>query len=136
MTIRRSVYGLIAGCSAYTRIHAAQWPGAFSSRGGSISAQAAMAVGQRVRRWQPGGGDRLVGHDELGLHGEGAGNADALALAAGELVGVAVDIIWVEANALEQLLHALLAILAAGEVMHAQRLAYDVAHGHAGIEGG
>ena len=33
-------------------------------------------------------GDRLVGDDELGLDGEGAGDADALALPAGELVGI------------------------------------------------
>ena len=37
------------------------------------------------------GRDRLVGDDELGREREGAGDADALALAAGELVGVAVD---------------------------------------------
>ena len=37
------------------------------------------------------GRDGLVGHDQLGIEGEGPGQADALALAAGELVGVAVD---------------------------------------------
>ena len=35
-------------------------------------------------------GDRFVADDELGLEGEGAGDADALALAAGELVRVSV----------------------------------------------
>ena len=37
------------------------------------------------------GRHRLVGHDQLGLEGQGPGQADPLALAAGELVGVAVD---------------------------------------------
>ena len=32
-------------------------------------------------------GDRLVGHEQLGVQGQGPGDADALALAAGELVG-------------------------------------------------
>ena len=33
--------------------------------------------------------DRLVAHDQVGLDGEGAGDADALALAAGELMRIA-----------------------------------------------
>ena len=36
------------------------------------------------------GGDGFVGDDELGTQGEGTGDADALALSAGELVGVAL----------------------------------------------
>ena len=36
-------------------------------------------------------GDRLVGDDQLGLQRQGAGDADALALAAAELVRVAVE---------------------------------------------
>ena len=35
------------------------------------------------------GGHGFVGDDEFGAQGQGAGDADALALAAGELVGVA-----------------------------------------------
>ena len=50
------------------------------------------------------GGDRLVGDDELGLEGERAGDADALALAAGELVRVAVVVLGVEPDELEQVL--------------------------------
>ena len=42
------------------------------------------------------GGDRLVADDELGLERERAGDADALALAAGELVRVAVVVLRVE----------------------------------------
>ena len=49
-------------------------------------------------------GDRLVGHQQLGAQGERPGDADALALAAGELVRVAVVVLRVEADDLEQLL--------------------------------
>ena len=48
------------------------------------------------------GRDRLVGDDQLRLDREGAGDADALA--AGELRQVAVDVLGVEADELEQLL--------------------------------
>ena len=41
-------------------------------------------------------GDRLVGDDQLGLQRDRAGDADALALAAGELVRVAVVVLGVE----------------------------------------
>ena len=45
---------------------------------------------------------------KLGLHGQRAGDADALALAAGELVRVAVGEVRVEADDAQQLLDALL----------------------------
>ncbi|CAM5491577.1 hypothetical protein SCANM63S_02430 [Streptomyces canarius] len=48
--------------------------------------------------------DRLVGHDDLRAQRESAGDADALALAAGELVGVAVDVLGVEADDVQQFL--------------------------------
>ena len=38
-------------------------------------------------------GHRLVGDDHVGLEHDRAGDADALALAAGELVGVAVQVV-------------------------------------------
>ena len=46
---------------------------------------------------------RLVGDDQLRLHGERAGDADALALAAGELVRIAVRGLGVEADQPQQL---------------------------------
>ena len=49
------------------------------------------------------GGDGLVGDDELGLQGEGAGDGDALALAAGELVRVALGVLGGEADLGEEL---------------------------------
>ena len=50
-------------------------------------------------------GDRLVGDDQLRPQRERAGDADALALAAGELVRVAVVVLRVQADELEQVLH-------------------------------
>ena len=44
------------------------------------------------------GGDGLVADDELGVEGERPGDADALPLAAGELVRVAMDVALVEAD--------------------------------------
>ena len=48
------------------------------------------------------GGDGFVGDDEFGVQGEGAGDADALALSAGELVGVAVEGGFVEPDSAEE----------------------------------
>ena len=54
------------------------------------------------------GGDRLVRDDELRPQRQRPGDADALALTAGELVRVAVVVLGVEPDQLEQLLHRLL----------------------------
>ena len=55
-------------------------------------------------------GDRLVGDDERRAQGQGAGNADALSLAAREGVRIAARISGVESHALHQLAHALVAV--------------------------
>jgi hypothetical protein len=55
-------------------------------------------------------GDRLVGHDELRLQRDRAGHADALALAAGELVRQAVVVLRVEPDERHELLDAQLAL--------------------------
>ena len=47
--------------------------------------------------------DRLVGDDQLRVQRERAGDADPLALAARELVRVAVDVVGRQADDLEQL---------------------------------
>ena len=57
------------------------------------------------------GRDGLVAEHQLGPQGEGAGDADALALAAGELVGVAVLEEAGEAHALHELLDPLVHLL-------------------------
>ena len=73
-------------------------------------------------------GDRLVGHEQLGLEGERAGDPDALALTAGELVGVPVVVLGVETHDLEQLPHPVEHLLLRHHLVHPQRGADDRAH--------
>ena len=71
-------------------------------------------------------GDRLVGDDQLRLQRERARDADALALAAGELVRVAVVVLGVEPDDVHQLLDAALALaLALLHPVDHERLADD-----------
>ena len=80
-------------------------------------------------------GDRLVADDELGVHSQGAGDADALALTAGELVRVAVGVLTVQADALEQGDDLVMTLLGVGaQVVDIDALADDVADGHAGVQ--
>ncbi len=79
--------------------------------------------------------DGFVADDEFGFHGEGAGDADALALAAAEFVGITPGVRGVQPDGLEQFGDALLAGgFASGERMNIQRLADDLLDGHARIE--
>jgi hypothetical protein len=48
------------------------------------------------------GGHRLVGHDELRMQRQGAGNANALALSSAEFVGEALQDRFVEADGAEE----------------------------------
>ena len=48
------------------------------------------------------GGDGFVGDDQVGLEGQGAGDGDPLALAAGELVRVLFELCGTEADPVEQ----------------------------------
>jgi hypothetical protein len=81
--------------------------------------------------------DRLVAHDELGLHREGARDADALPLATGELVRVAVHRVRPHPDLLEQLDDARLLVgPRLGELVDADRLADDLAHRHPRVEAG
>ena len=84
------------------------------------------------------GRDGLVADDERGVAGQGAGDADALALAAGELVGEAVGHRGVEADDAEELLDAssLCASPVHDQVVDAQGLADDAAGALAGVERG
>ena len=80
---------------------------------------------------------RLVADDEFGIQRQRPGDADALPLAAGKLVGVAVEQLLANAHLLHQRLdhlHALGAVLA--HAMGVQRLQDDVPHLHAGVQGG
>ena len=62
--------------------------------------------------------DRLVADDQLRVDGERARDADALALAAGELVREAVVVLGVQADDLEQLLDAALDLRVGAELVH------------------
>ena len=80
-------------------------------------------------------GDRLVADDDLRLEGERAGDPDALALAAGELVRIPVHVVGVEADALQQLLGALQPPLPGRDVgVHRPALGHDVADRHARVQ--
>ena len=79
-------------------------------------------------------GDRLVGDDEVWLDGERAGDADALPLAAGELVREAAGVERVEADDTHELRHPFAALLALRQTVDRQRLADDRAGRHARIE--
>ena len=81
--------------------------------------------------------DGLVGDDEFRLHDESPGDADALALAARELVGEAGRKLGQQAH-IQQRLTDFFVPLGGGEVgpdVH-QALAYDVAHLGALVQGG
>ena len=78
--------------------------------------------------------DRLVADDQLRVDGERARDADALALAAGELVREAVVVLRVEADDLEQLLDAALDLGVGAELVHLERLGDDEADALARVQ--
>ena len=82
------------------------------------------------------GADGLVRHDEPGFQGQGPGDAQALALAAAEFVGIAVGDVTGEPHFLEEFLHPGPALHASAQVMDDVGLLQDLAHGHAGVERG
>ena len=75
--------------------------------------------------------DRLVADDELRLQAQRAGDADALPLAARELVRVAVQVVGAQAHRPQQRLDALLAVR---ELVDQQVLAHHLAHRHARVQ--
>ncbi len=80
--------------------------------------------------------DRLVADDQARLQRERARDADALALPAGKLVRIVVDMLGAQPDALEDVGDARAAFLGVADAMHAQRLADDVACRHARVERG
>jgi hypothetical protein len=77
--------------------------------------------------------DGLVEDDQGRVEGERAGDADALPLAAGELVREAVAVLGAEADGPQQLGDALLALRAV-DVVDPQGLGDDLAHRHARVQ--
>src|SRR5262245_37970059 len=83
------------------------------------------------------GRDRLIADDKLRLDRQRTGYTDALALPARELMWVTVDEVRVQSNQRQQLLHSVAHLFGAlTQAMYPDRLADDVADGHAWIERG
>ncbi len=81
------------------------------------------------------GGYGLVADDELRLEGNGAGNADALALAAGELEGIFLGRGGGEADAFESLIHPFATFPSGADVVNDVGFLEDAADAVAGVEG-
>ncbi len=78
---------------------------------------------------------RLVADDDLRTQREAAGDPDPLPLAAGELVRIAVDVLGVQADDLEQLLDPPAAVTLRCDLgVDVVRLADDVADGHPWVQ--
>src|SRR6516225_1716518 len=80
------------------------------------------------------GGDRFVGDDEFGAEGEGAGDADALALSAAEFVREAAGGGLVHANGVEEFGDTLAADIAAQAFVDDKRLGDDVFDSQSRVE--
>ena len=71
---------------------------------------------------------------EGGVEGQGPCDADPLPLAAGELVGEAVGVVFIEAHHFQQLIHPFPPLLLIGEeAVDFQRLLDDLADGEEGV---
>ena len=81
------------------------------------------------------GGDRFVEHEQLRIDRQGPGDADALALPAGQLVGIAPSVLGAEADVGQQRRDPI-APLAAGraDAMHREHLGDRVGDRHARVE--
>ena len=79
--------------------------------------------------------DRLVQHEELWLDRERPGDPDALALAAGELVGIGRGERRIEPYLLEQRRDPPLGLGSGREPVNGEGLGEGLPHGHPGIEG-
>ena len=79
-------------------------------------------------------GDRFVADQQLGLDGQRARDADARALAAGELVRKAPPERRVEPDFAHQLVDVVIDVVGGVDAVHARRLADDFGHTHARIE--
>jgi hypothetical protein len=80
------------------------------------------------------GADRFVEGEEGRLEGEGAGDVDALTLAAGELVGEAGEDVRGEAYVLHEFVEAGADLIAGEAALDGERLGDDLTDAHAGIE--
>ncbi|MBW8714162.1 MAG: ABC transporter ATP-binding protein, partial [Acidobacteria bacterium] len=77
------------------------------------------------------GGDGLVGDDERRVERQSAGQADALSLAAAELMGVACQLRRIETDQLEQFSHSRFSVACVSDAVNDQRFLDDRPHSHA-----
>ena len=80
-------------------------------------------------------GDGLVEDEQIRRDGQGPGDADALALAAGELVRIPVEVFRAQLYEPEQLVYTLLD-LTLRHVVHLERLGEQTTHGEAWMQRG
>src|SRR6185503_11321792 len=78
--------------------------------------------------------DRFVGDHELGLQGQRAGDADALPLATGEFVRVAIEQVGRESDRLQQHPYLFELLRPCSQLVYEKRLADDFADRHPGIQ--
>ena len=79
-------------------------------------------------------GNRLVADNQLGLQRKCAGNADTLALAARELVRIAVDVLGVQTDDVQQLADTLDTLFLGAHAMNGHGLRDNLADGHTRIQ--
>src|SRR5262249_15518303 len=77
---------------------------------------------------------RLVADHELRANRERAGDAETLALPAGELMWIAPLVTGIEADPAQEIVEERIERVAPHEAMNPRRLAHDLAHGQARIE--
>src|SRR5205823_12137200 len=78
---------------------------------------------------------RLIAHNQPGAHGQGASDADALALATAEFMRVALRVGRIQADSLQKLRNALVPGRGAfSQSMDIERFSNDVCHRHARVE--
>ena len=77
-------------------------------------------------------GDRFVTDNELRVQGQGAGDADTLALAAGELMRIAGLVVGLQAAVVHDLVDIIIKLILRYQVMLAHSLADDLADGQTG----
>ncbi|MCG3773866.1 MAG: hypothetical protein JW395_0682 [Nitrospira sp.] len=80
-------------------------------------------------------GDGLVADNEGRVGRQRSGNADALPLAAGELMRVAAGKVGMQPHDGKQLINPVLVFLTLGQTVNLQGLANNAAAGHAGVQG-
>jgi len=81
-------------------------------------------------------GNRLIAYDELRVESQSTGNAYTLALATGELVGIAILVEWLESAVVHNRVDIILELLWGDKIMLADSFAYNLADRKTGRKAG